>query len=360
MAKTIQQILAAPNMIGVIQAVKTGVPNPYGEAFLSLTAGTNADYGHYHKVEGTRQTARLVQYGSPSVRRAQKGVTRVPVKLLHSFEHEMHDPVVLQNLLQVGNPGVQAMGEAEIDRQSALFATLFKNLRVTSVASMLCQGAVHFDGDGNLLPSSAGAVVSIDYGVPGDHLDQCGGLVATKWSTTSANIGQQLENIRNQALKDTGYELTTAYYGSSVAGWIMANDYVQALAAGNSAIAGALLQHTIPDGLFGLKWRPAGSSFFVDADGTAQTVCPSDAVVLAPEPTRDWYEMLEGTYPVPTDIGSVASGPVAAAGNVRLARGMFSYATVLNDPVTIKHNAGDTFLPVLKVPSAIFILDVEF
>jgi hypothetical protein len=39
---------------------------------------------------------------------------------------------------------------------------------------------------------------------------------------------------------------------------------------------------------------------------------------------------------------------------------MFSYAQVTSDPVTVKHVAGDTFLPVLKVPKAIFIATVKF
>ena len=37
---------------------------------------------------------------------------------------------------------------------------------------------------------------------------------------------------------------------------------------------------------------------------------------------------------------------------------MFSYATVKDDPVTIKQVGGDTFLPALKVPAAIWQADV--
>ena len=360
MAKTIQQLLAAPNMIGVIQSIKTGVPNPFDPAFMSLTAPTAGDSGHYFKVEGTRQTAQLVQYGSESVRRSQVGVTRQSVKLLHTFLHQLHDPIVLQNILQLDSPGVQAMGQAEIDRQAALFATLFDNLRISAVACMLCKGAVYFDGNGNLLPTSSGAVVTVDYGVPAANKDQVSTLVDVKWDTVTANIGKQLQNIKDFALRTTGYDLTTAYYGSSVAGWIMANNYTQALAAGNPAISASLLQNTLPDGLFGLKWRPAGSSFFVDADGTAQTLCAADTVILTPDPTRDWYELLEGTYLVPNALGTVSAGASAALSGVTIARGKFQYAKVLDDPVTVKHNAGDTFLPVLKVPAAIFILDVSF
>ncbi len=39
---------------------------------------------------------------------------------------------------------------------------------------------------------------------------------------------------------------------------------------------------------------------------------------------------------------------------------MFAYGVVNVDPVTIKRVAGDTFLPVLKVPKAVFAATVKF
>ena len=361
MAKTIQQLLAAPNMLGIIQSVKTGVPNPYDPALMSTVKQVTGDYGTYNKVEGTRQTARLVQYGSASVRRAQKGLTQMNVKLIHSFEHQFHNPIVLQNLMELDRPDVQQMGMAEIGRQSAEFKVLFDNLRVSALSSAFALGCIYFDGDGNLLPSSAGAVITIDFGIPAGNKDQVGGLVDTKWETTTANIPAQIDAIMAYALRQTGYPLTTAYYGSSIFKWLLANDYVQKLMASNNALQNSLLQHVIPDGFLRLKWRPAASSFFVDQDGTSQTIFPADAVTLTPDVTLDWYEMLEGTYLVPTNVGNISGNAVQATQqNVMIAKGMFSYAQVLSDPVTVKQMAGDTFLPVIKVPGAVFVLDVDF
>jgi hypothetical protein len=41
------------------------------------------------------------------------------------------------------------------------------------------------------------------------------------------------------------------------------------------------------------------------------------------------------------------------------AYGLFSYSVLMTDPVAIKQVAGDTFLPTLKVPAAIFIANVN-
>jgi len=279
---------------------------------------------------------------------------------MHTFLNQFHDPVVLQNLQAYDRPDVQAMGIAEVGRQSAEFAALFDNLRISSVASMLALGKIHFDGNGNLLPTSAGAVITIDFSVPAANKGQCGGLVDVKWPTTTANIPKQLGAIKDYNVKTTGYALTTAYYGSSVPGWIMANDYVTKMAQGNVALAQSLLSNIIPDGYLGLKWRPAGSSCFTDANGTLQTIFPADAVVLTPDVTRDWYELIEGSYPVPTSLGNVFSDAVAAAQSTKLTVGKFGYAQILTDPSTVKQLGGDTFLPVLKVPGTIYILDVDF
>jgi hypothetical protein len=117
----------------------------------------------------------------------------------------------------------------------------------------------------------------------------------------------------------------------------------------------------IPSPLLGLTWRPAYEAFFEDATGTLQSLVGDDQVVFTPEPSTDWIGWLEGTYPVPTSVGTVSVDAAdALRGSVTTAAGMFAYGVVNTDPVTVKMVAGDTFLPVLKVPKAIFIATVKF
>jgi hypothetical protein len=49
---------------------------------------------------------------------------------------------------------------------------------------------------------------------------------------------------------------------------------------------------------------------------------------------------------------------MAALGNFTQAQGAFSYAKVGHNPPGVEHFAGDTFLPLLKNPWAVFLADV--
>ena len=110
-----------------------------------------------------------------------------------------------------------------------------------------------------------------------------------------------------------------------------------------------------------MTWLPAYDAFFEDANGVLQSLVGDDQVVFTPEPSPDWIGWLEGTYPVPTNIGAVnMDATQSLRQNVTTAAGMFAYGILSADPVTVKMVAGDTFLPVLKVPKAIYQATVRF
>lgn len=359
--RTLQEILGYRTLTGVIQTLPGGIPaDVLPPEFLSLTAPTEQNQGKYRKVSGTRQTARIAHYGSESQRRELKGVSEVPVTLLHTIEHQFHQVHTLLSLQSIESETQQSLGAQEVARQTGVFATLFNNLRIAAVYSAVLTGYIYFDSAGNLLPSSSGAAYTVDYGVSAGHRDQIGGLVDVKWPTASANIPKQLADIMDNSIVTTGYPLAHAFYGKSVLGWLLANDMVKAAIAGNVSWQQAFLQNTIPNGFMGLKWHPANPAFYVDKDGTVQRFMDADHVVLTPEPSREWYEVLEGSYAVPTGLGTVSSDAAASLSQFAKVYGKFSYAKVLDDPPCIKQVAGDTFLPVIKVPDAVYILDVDF
>ncbi len=92
-----------------------------------------------------------------------------------------------------------------------------------------------------------------------------------------------------------------------------------------------------------------------------QPLVGDDPVCFTPDPTPDWIGWLEGTYPVPVNVGTAyADGATAMRSGVTTASGMFAYGVVNVDPVTIKMVGGGTFLPVLKVPEAVFTSTVKF
>ncbi len=363
MAKSLQEILHFRALTGLIQGVKGGVPGDWLDpgllGNLNPIKGIDASYT---KVESTRQVAELVHYGNPSVARSLSGVTEVPVRLLHTMMNHVYKQEILQKLRNYDNPDVQAMGQAEVDRMSTEFSTLFRNLRISTVASMLRFGAIYFNGR-FLLPSASGATITIDFQVPANNKDQLNGIIATKWDDTSAKIQQQITNLKKTAMQTSGYPLTTAYYGSAIWDFLNKNTTFKSLLTASSGFNAEFQQGEIPDGYMGLRWKPAYQAFFVDSGGTTREWFPEDFVVFTPDVSPEWFETLEGSYSVPTDIGVVERGEgsaVAALGNLADINGGFSYATMINDPVSIKQVSGDTFLPVLKVPAAIYIADTSF
>jgi len=364
MAKRIQDILAPANMVGVIQGVKPGIPNPWDPAFMTNVAPTIGDDGTYVKVDAARDTARLVAYGGASLRKMPKGCSRVGVKLIHTFEHIFHNPNLIDRLTSAQG-GMQEIASQEVDRQTAEFKAGFDNLRIAAVGMALAKGVIYFDGAGNLLESSSGAMVSVDFGIPAGNKNQlnvlgAGDIITASWATAGTDIVGQLSALKIAALKKTGYPLTTIYYGEAIPGYLAANTSIKALLQGNVAFAQSFLGNEIPDGLCGFKWRKAGQGFYVDQNGDVREIVASDAAIFTPDVDRSWYEMLEGTYRVPTNFGSAVADPVAAMANTTMVRGPFSYCILESDPPAIKHLAGDTFLPVIKVPGAIFIADVAF
>jgi hypothetical protein len=365
MSTTLDQVIGGQNLTGVIQGVTTGVPNVFPAGFYQVDKTVDGDTGEYTRVDGTRATARIAAYGSPSQQRHLKSISKVPVKLIHTIESIYFRPSVLVNLTEYSSPDKQQLGIVEVTRQTREFRRLFDNLRVATLTQMLFTGQIYFDGAGNLLPSSTGAAVTVDFGVPDGNQDQLnvfgsGAIIDASWDSATTTIATQVQNLRKASRKLTGYPLAHAFYGQNVLDYLLNNNNVKELINRNIVLNAAAAQSDIPSPLFGLNWHPAYEAFFEDQNGVNQDLVGPDQVLFTPEPSTDWVGWLEGTYPVPTTVGQINVDAAASTGNVRTVAGMFSYGQVMADPVTIKQVAGDTFLPVLKVPKSIFIATVKF
>ena len=364
MAKSLLQILGYVPLTGLIQATTSGLPSPIPESFFTTKGSTVGNVGRYTQVNGTRKTARLVQYGAPAMRRQLKDVASKDVKLLHTFEEIQIDMTVMQLLRNYTNPQLQARGEDEIIRQVKEFRQLFDNLRTAATLQALATGFVYFDGDGNLLPSSSGAKVTIDYGMnattnKGQLQDAGGNTIITSWATASNDIPGMVRTIRKTAARRTGYKLKYALYGENIPSYLAKNDYVKDWFTRHPDKRAQYLDTgELPDGLMGLTWVPAYEAFYEDANATNRDIWTNDTVVFTPEPSRDWWEIMEGTFPVPTTINLTADA-VAAAGTFKDVQGMFGYGLpCTNPPGAFNGYMGDTFLPIIKVPDAVYMADV--
>lgn len=358
MAYSLEQLLSYPYLTGIIEAVKTGVPDVLPEGFQAKGKQVMGNAGRYTQVSGTRNTAKRTEYGSPSVNRALSALSERDVKLHHGKENIVLNPLLYQTLRNYTDLNQQNMGRDEVERQLKQFKAVFDNARLSMVYSMLSLGTISWDSDGDLLPSTSGAAVTVDFGMAANHLNQLNGIIGASWATDTTDILGDIVAIKKQSVIDTGFQIECAFYGQNVAEYIASNTVSQNFMARNSSMNDRFLNTgQIPDGYAGIKkWHPVYEAFYVDADGTTREWFGGDVVVFTPAVSGDWFENMEGSYQVPKTFGPIsASSPLSAYETVY---GMFAYAVPLDDPVTCKIIQGDTYLPILKNADAIFIADV--
>jgi len=334
MAVNLNELIGFTPVIGpLVERIKTGLPTDWlPPAFTRVTKRVSGDTGEYRRVDGTRETARRVARGSPAIRLGQKGVTKVAVTAISTFHDIMHEQDTLEMLFS-DNSDVRSEGKDEVVRQTGTFYQQIRNLRLSAVASALSQGTINFDVNGNLLPSTTSAAVSID-------------------------IVSQLTKVRQQIAKLCGYIVTDIFYGANIPKYIAKNNNFANIIKGNANVANEVKQGIIPAGTGGFTWHPATDAFYKDSDGDLNTWFGDDTVVFVPKVERSWWQYIEGSNLIPTSLGQVSADAAAEARNLKKIFGFFSYATLTHNPVGVQHLAGDTFLPIIAAPYAVAIGDV--
>lgn len=362
MAKSLESLLGYVPLTGVIKKTMTGIPDLLPPGFASIVKPTLGDIGRYATVTGTRTTARRVERGSPALRQQQKSLGEKDVKLVQALEEIQIDEYRMQ-LLRSFNSYEQDMGQQLIDYQIGSFRQRFDNLRIAMRLMALTLGKIHFDVNGNLLPSSSSATLSIDYGMnattnqgSGQASDGSTALISASWATASTDIAGDLRRIKQTARIRTGYPLRYAFYGSKVPGYLVNNTSIQAYFARNPAKNESFLNSNELPEILDLKWIPAYEHFYEDSGGTNRIIWGDDIVVFTPEPNQDWWENMEGTTPVPRSFNYM--GAAGARDAFEQVRGMYAYSIPdLNMPGFWKLVCGDLALPVIKVPDALLQLD---
>jgi hypothetical protein len=352
-SKALEQVLGYTYLTGLIRAVETGIPDVLPPGFQTVKRQVVGNTALYTVVKGTRRTPRINAYGSPAHQRNQQPVDTKPVKLQHTFEHVTFDLVQMQNLRQYDSYEMQQMGKDELNRQADVFRTLFDNGRLACLYSMLTQGAIYYDANSNLLPSSSGAIETIPVGMAANNQNHLNGIISASWATSTTDIPGQLRLLKQRALQLTGYPLKYAFYGSNVVSYLTTNTYVKDFLSRSPLISRPFLETGEMPELFGLTWIPVYTAFYEDWNGVNQTFWGPDTVTFTPEVTPRWYELIEGSYPVPTSLAPSAD-IFGAAGSIRQEFGMFSYAVPSHNPPTAQLFYGDTYLPVIKVPDACY------
>lgn len=367
MGTTIQEILAANTLLGVTDKIIGGLPNYHLPSSLfggSTTQPVEGNTGFIIRGEGTQRAAKQAIRGSASRPRTVSGLGQRPEVLIHSAEHVEIKVDTLMGLMDTNNGQRAQVARGEVARIQREAATLSQNLRVAAITSAFALGKIYFNGDGELLPSSSGAAITVDYGVPSGNQNQInwdgsGAIIDATWATATTKILKHIEQIKAAAVKKAGRPLAHAIYGSNIMQYLLDNNYTKDLIYRNTRANDAALmtgQVTFPLG--GLTWWPGYYGFFADKDGALQTLVGPDTIVFIPEPDPSWYQMQEGFEPVPTEDFGVKADLVALLASCQFRQGIFQYAEGKTDPVSGKLVYGDNFLPAIHVPECVFIADV--
>ena len=267
---TTQDILGGPNLCGVIRGTATGIPNDLSPAeFLPGRQNRRPRHRRILPVSPARGcVGRMAAYGSPSTQRQLRGVEGVPVKLIHTVESILLPTADYLNLLQYDDTATQKRGIQEVTRQVREFRQNFDNLRVAALTQMLFQGAIYWDGNGNLLPSSTGAKTIASFGVPAGNIGQLDPLSAgsnvldTSWDNASADIDKQVLSLRQAATRLSGYPLGYAFYGQNVPSYLTNNTKLQNYFIHSEGDNTQYLSTAeIPSPLLGMKWLPTPCAF---------------------------------------------------------------------------------------------------
>lgn len=363
MANNLQSILGYVTLTGMIEKIRSGVPNPFPPAFFKEGKRCIGDAGRYTEVTGTRQTARVVAYGAPALARGLRNVASRDVKLLHTLEKQPLDPITLQMLRNYDNYNEMQLGKQELARQTKEFAQLGQNLRITAVALALSNGRIGIDANGNLLPDSSwsSATQQVVFQIPANNQTQLNGVISASWANNTTDIPLQLRTLKQTAVLTTGYELKDIYYGINIPSYITQNDFCLDYLARNPGENAEFLNTGEVGTLFGFTWHPVYTSFWDSStDPTSETtnlIFGADNITVTPPVSDDWYELLTGSYMVPQSI-NITTDAEAALANLKQVWGMFGYGIVTHDPPGILEYMGDTFLPVIKNGAAIYQADV--
>lgn len=367
MSKSLKQILGFAPLTEALRTVASGVPNPFPPEFFAVQPANRVigDRATYIRISGERRTSKLAKYGSPSRRRTLRDIGDQNARMMHTFEDFQVDPAVLLQLRSF-EQYQQDKGMDWLRYQIEEAARRHQNSRVISTASVLRYGAIYWNSDGDLLPSSSGAAETYSFQVPATHQNQINGNISASWALHTTDLLGDIRNVKLYSLQETGMEIEAALYGKNVPKYVMQNDYAMSYLSRNTSMNEKLLSSgEIPDGFGGIKrWIPVWKSLYEsDDNGTVSIIWNDDMVTFMPnidQPDKmTWWSFFEGSFPVPKTI-DVQKNPATAIDAFETVFGMFSYAAPTHNPPGLTVYHGDVWLPGLRNEKSIYQAVVAF
>lgn len=359
---SIQDIFAFRNISEAIESVKTGIPDRLPPGFSTIKENVLGNETTYHTFYGERRLVARTEYGAPSRATSQRPIGQKPVILASFSSHLLIEQELLLRLRQPSDVMAQDRAKEIIATAARNHKTRYENNRIAHQTQMLGKGTYWYDAAGNLLPSSSGATVTVDMGIPAANKNQLGGIIDTSWANPAADIFQQIEKIKKKRIQLTGRTVDECYYGINIPGYIYKNNSFRQYFQFNDKYYSAFASNSgvIPEGFMGIKnWYPMRDTFYENEDGTIVQAWSDDLCTFAPFLDKNVYTLFEGSVICPTDMG-ISQSVDGNFTNSKIAYGMGGYSLYLVDPIGVKIVLFDNMMPTWKNPNDLDIATVAF
>jgi hypothetical protein len=363
-SKALEDVIGIAPLTEALRATTSGIPNPFPAEFSTVKPQNRilGDRARMIVIKGARTTAKVKTYGSAARRVPLQPLDSKTVHMLNvglEFLIDCNMLVRLQAFL-AGGPYHQDSGVDFIKYQIAEVGKRMANTRIVAMATTLQLGAIYYDADFNILPTSSGAAETISFGVPANNQNQLNGIISAPWSVNNTDIFLQLRSLEQQAAKDTGMPPAHCMYGKNIVSYFQNNALLQGYFARNANFRDTLIDtRKIPKNFGDIAtWTPVYNAFFEDVNGTNQALWNDDLVVFTPDMSTidhmDWWAMYEGSAACLTGF-NISTDAIGALANVEQKYGQSGWAMPsLQAPLGITVNLQDVFLSGIRNEKAIY------
>jgi hypothetical protein len=361
----VKEILSYLSLCGMIQTNVPTVPRRLPEKFYKTQGEkVEGDAGRYTRFTSSRAPISFNEYYAPSKARDLRPVGQMDIKLFHAHEHLSFNGQVLEAMRNFTDYNLQEKGKDWVAKQMEDARTAVEIGEDLTALFVLCKGKVWQDSKGKMLPSSSGAFMTHDFGInQSTNVGTIGAVtgVTGSWSSPATQIPLQLESLRIKAQQQHGYIPTTLLYGKNIPTMLAQNDFVSPFLSRNEKRNEGWLNGKFPSAtynLFDFDWYPIADAGFNDiATGVYQLPIGDNDLIACPDPDNSWWDKLEGSYLVPSNLNVIQSmeGAVAALEKIY---GRFAYSKLMDDPVQITAHYGNTWTYVIKNPDVVYQMTV--
>jgi hypothetical protein len=373
--------LAGPVLSELITTavIAPGLPKPLPAPFYQISdtevVGVNVTWDATY---GDRQMAQFTDPMSPS-RRVESQVTQRPQAVAPASRTNFLVDTDMLNYIQASSlPFFRDRAVRIFKKKAADFKQRTQNLITNMPHAALGYGAIWADGNGNMLPSSTGAVQTVDFKLiyGPNAANVAGGVPLTKtsnwpnttgannivgdWSNTSFDITGSLRGLEESFVFTSNYQAVHILYGKGIPSYLWDNTSIQSLISRNQVLGSQFWQgNQVPQGLAGFQWHPFYKAYFQDQNGVIHQFCADNQIIILPEVNPMWWEYFECSLPCPVGIpnAQIDWNEISTWAPNRKGYSSYSYGNM--DPVSLTCVQQWAGLATVKSPLALYSATVS-